>query len=100
MSKIFEGVILQTSRSLRVLLQKKSEEEKAEEAWAPSAICISSHSFERLAAFDMLRFISHKYGFGTYIHLLEDYYSKASIKEAKGVLSRLLTRTKVSKSNV
>ncbi|MEM6260944.1 MAG: amino acid permease [Bacteroidota bacterium] len=100
MTRIFQGVILQTSRSLRVLLQKKVDEEADEKAWTPSAICISRYSFERLAAFDMLRFISHKYGFGTYIHLLEGYYSKATVNESHHILKRLLTRTKVSKSNV
>ncbi len=104
MARIFQGVILQISRSLRVLLQKQVTEEELEESgeasWTPSAICISRHSFERLGAFDLLRFISHRYGFGTYIHLLTGYYSKTSVKDAKEVFKRLLARTRVSRSNV
>ncbi len=103
MARIFQGVILQTSRSLRVFLQKQhrdADHDDQEESWAPSAVCISRYSFERLAAFDLLRFLSHKYGFGTYIHLLEGHYSAATVAASKDVQQRLLERTKVSRSNV
>jgi amino acid transporter len=109
MARIFEGVILQISRSIRVMLQKQTKQEdeieetgesRVEHNWTPSAICISRYSFDRLGAFDLLRFISHRYGFGTYIHLLEGYYSKATVSQSKDILRRLLVRTKVSHSNV
>ncbi len=73
MVRIFQGVIFQISRRLRVMLQKSGgEEEQEDEYWVPSIVCISQHSFERQAPFDMVRFISHKYGFGPYIHLICD----------------------------
>jgi amino acid transporter len=104
MARIFQGVILQVSRWLRVLLQKQATQEELEQAnedsWTPSAICISRHSFERLGAFDLLRFFSHRYGFGTYIHLITGYYSKETVKDSKAVFKRLLSRTRVSRSNV
>ncbi len=31
----------------------------------------------------MLNWISYKYGFGTYLHLIEDYYSRKSVQEAE-----------------
>ena len=99
-ARVFQGVIFQTSRSLRVLLQKANNEGEVEEHWVPSIVCISLHSFDRLAAFDMVRFISQRYGFGTYIHLIKDFYDKKSIDQSRIVLKRLLERTKVSKSNV
>lgn len=100
MSRIFKGVIFQISRQLRVLLQKSALEHEEDDQWVPSVICISRHSFSRVAAFDMVRFISHKYGFGTYIHLIPDYFSKENVKRSRTILKRLLERTKVSKSNV
>lgn len=104
MAQIFRGVIFQISRTLRVTLQKAAEEEQMEgvenDHWAPSLICISKHSFNRLAAFDMVRFISQRFGFGSYIHMIEDYFSKDTVQQSKGVLHRLLKRIKISKSNV
>ncbi len=100
MVRIFQGVIFQISRSLRVLLQTATQEESAEEYWVPSMVCISRYSFLRTSGFDMVRFISYRYGFGTYIHLIEDYYSRETVIKSKQVLKRLLNRAKVSKSNV
>ncbi|RMG60670.1 MAG: amino acid permease, partial [Bacteroidetes bacterium] len=100
MVRIFKGVIFQVSRRLRVMLQKSASEDETEDYWVPSAVCISQHSFERLAAFDMLRFLSQRYGFGTYIHLITDYYSRTTVKDSRQVLTRLLQRTKISRSNV
>ncbi len=101
MARIFQGVIFQISRSLRVTLQKTVlEDDYEDEFWVPSVICVSQTSFDRLADFDMVRFISHKYGFGTFIHMIKEYYSKNTVHRSKEVQKRLLQRTKVSRSNV
>ncbi len=99
MAKIFQGVIFQLSRRLQVFLQK-SETGDDSDHWRPSVVCVTSHSFERFAAFDMLRWISHKYGFGTFIHLIEGYLSKKTHKEAKLALQRLIKMADSSSSNV
>ncbi|MEM8898461.1 MAG: amino acid permease [Bacteroidota bacterium] len=103
MVRIFQGVIFQISRTLRVTLQKSVagvEEEQDEEYWVPSMVCISRDSFQRMSPFDMVRFISYRYGFGTFIHLIDGYYSKETVLKSKEVLKRLLKRIKISKSNV
>ncbi len=73
---IFANSLFQINRNLQVYLQKRSRGRPAGE-WRPSAICISKTSFLRESAFRLLNWISYKYGFGTYIHLLEGYYSRA-----------------------
>ncbi len=95
---IFQGVIFQISRRLQVFLQK-AEKEKAV-SWRPSVVCISETSFDRFAAFDLLRWISQTYGFGTYIHKLDGYLSKTTNAEAKTAKARLITMAETSKSNV
>ena len=109
--RIFKGVILQTSRSLRVFLQKQAifSEIEAQETetptgpeanWTPSLVSLSRDSFKRFGGFDMLRFLSYKYGFGTYVHLLEGHYSKQAVQEARTQLRRLAARAKTANSNV
>ncbi|MEL6924705.1 MAG: amino acid permease, partial [Bacteroidota bacterium] len=49
---IFQGVIFQISRKLRIFLQKSNKEQTR--SWRPSVVCISENSFERLGAFDLL----------------------------------------------
>lgn len=95
---IFQGVIFQISRQLQVFLQKTEKEQAA--SWRPSAVCISEHSFDRLAAFDMLRWISQRYGFGTYIHKISGYLSKATHKQAKKAKERLIRMAEASDSNI
>ena len=95
---IFQGVIFQLSRQLQVFLQKTEKEQTA--SWRPSAVCISENSFERLASFDLLRWLSQKYGFGTYIHKINGYLSKTTHKEAKVSKDRLIKMAETSRSNI
>jgi amino acid transporter len=95
---IFQGVIFQLSRQLQVFLQKADKEQTA--SWRPSAICISEYSFDRLAAFDLLRWIAQRYGFGTYIHKISGYLSKTTHLEAQKAQDRLIRMAEASRSNV
>ena len=79
---IFTNALFQLNRSLQVYLQQTRKSRDNNE-WRPSAICISRDSFKRDKAFQLLNWISYKYGFGTYIHLIEDYYSKASTRNRR-----------------
>lgn len=94
---IFQGVIFQLSRQLQVFLQKAEKEQTR--SWRPSAVCISEASFERLAAFDLLRWLSQRYGFGTYIHKINGYLSKNTHQEAKAAQDRLIKLAEASDSN-
>ncbi|MEM9820185.1 MAG: amino acid permease [Bacteroidota bacterium] len=95
---IFQGAIFQLSRQLQVFLQKAEKEKTA--SWRPSVVCISENSFDRFAAFDLLRWISQKYGFGTYIHKITGYLSKATNRQAKIAKNRLIKMAEASNSKV
>jgi solute carrier family 12 sodium/potassium/chloride transporter 2 len=99
LANIFKGFIFQVSRKLHVFLQKAVEEEN-EENWRPSVICIKQNSFDHFGAFDLLRWISHKYGFGTFIHHIDGYLSKETYHKGKDDLKRLIKMTQISNSNV
>ena len=99
MATIFQGVIHQFSRTMQVFLQK-TEKEKTEEAWRPAVICLSKDSFERYGAMEMMKWISHRYGFGTYIHFEQAYFSKESKKTAELKLEKLIQTASSSKNNV
>jgi amino acid transporter len=95
---IFQGVIFQISRKLQVFLQKAEKEQTS--SWRPAVVCVSEDSFNRLSAFNLLRWISHKYGFGTYIHKITGYLSKSTNNEAKQCKERLIKMAEKSNSNV
>ncbi|MBN1158374.1 MAG: hypothetical protein JXA61_03250 [Bacteroidales bacterium] len=86
---IFANTIFQINRNLQVYLQKRSSHKTYTE-WRPSAICISKCSFERNNALRLLSWISYRYGFGTYLHRIEGYYSKSTYQRAREELQKLL----------
>lgn len=86
---IFTNAIFQLTRALQVFLQQSPRTREKQE-WRPSVLCISKDSFERDHAYQLLSWISHRYGFGTYLHLIEDYYSTASRQKADRELAQLI----------
>lgn len=95
---IFQGVIFQFSRQLQVFLQKADKEQP--NSWRPSAVAISDRTFERLGLFDLLRWLSQKYGFGTYIHQVDGYLSRQTNTEAQGIKERLIKLAEATRSNI
>ena len=98
LSVIFQGVIFQVSRSLQVFLQKANKEQS--KSWRPSVVCVSESSFERLAAFELLKWISHRYGFGTYIHKVDGYLSRSNNEVAQQAKNRLIKMAENADSNI
>jgi amino acid transporter len=90
---IFEGALFQLNRRLRVFMQKHKSSISSEE-WRPSAICISPHSFERDKVMELMKWISHQHGFGTYFHYIEGYYSKQTYIESQKIMRQLVDRQK------
>lgn len=99
LANIFKGVIFQATRQLQVFLQK-SQKDSGEESWRPSVVCLSPDSFKRMSAFFMMKWISHRYGFGTYIHFIKGYYSAETKKEADSALKKLIHVTDETRSNI
>jgi len=96
---IFSNAIYQLSRNLQIFVQKKRSKEVNRE-WRPSAICISKNPFNENKALLLLDWISHKFGFGTYLHHIVGYYSKSTVEESKKTLDELVKLQRLSKSNV
>jgi len=95
--KIFQGVVFQLSRQIQVFIQNA---ERSEENWRPSVICISADFFQRPVAFNFMRWVSHRYGFGTYIHYMNGYFSKETHRQSEDELARLIKISGENKSNV
>ncbi|MFC0877488.1 amino acid permease [Saccharicrinis sp. FJH2] len=99
LQKLFKGVVFQLSRSLQVFAQRANKEDR-EVSWRPFLICISEDTFKRRSAFDLVRWISYKYGFGTYIHYIKGLLNRKTSDESKVVLERLIKLASGSKNRV
>lgn len=89
LESLFANALFQVNRNLQVYLQTSGSKKKKKE-WRPSAICISKDSFERTRAIQLLNWISYRYGFGTYLHRIDGYFSKATRQKASEELTKLI----------
>ncbi|MDA3854150.1 MAG: hypothetical protein PF444_07925 [Bacteroidales bacterium] len=97
--KLFRGVIFQLSRQLQILAQRTNHEDK-EESWRPFAICISEDTFGAHSGFTLLSWISHRYGFGTYMHFIKGFLNKETTEESKIVLKNLVEMASKEKNKM
>jgi hypothetical protein len=75
------------------LFVQHSNKAKGVNKWRPAAVCVSAETFGREKAFDLLSWISYKYGYGTYIHLIKGMFNEKTHLEAKKMKASLLAKT-------
>ncbi len=97
--KLFRGVIYQVSRQLQVMTQKK-DYNSTENYWRPFAVTVTESSYKRKDGYDLMRWISQRYGFGTYIHYIKGFLTKDTHKSAQDSINKLITMNRGSHSNV
>lgn len=99
LESLFANTLFQINRNLQVYLQK-SESKRKQKEWRPGVICISKDSFRRERAFRLLNWLSYSYGFGTYLHRIDGYYSRATSKQAAEELEKLIELYETSHNHV
>lgn len=92
LESIFQGAVFQLSRRIQIYMQRVVKKPGVM-AWRPSAVCVSGDTFKRLKAFELVKWIAYRYGFGTYIHLMEGYYSAQSHQQSVQHLQKVLKKT-------
>jgi solute carrier family 12 sodium/potassium/chloride transporter 2 len=85
LAQIFQGVMTQATRHLQVRLQKMPPND-----WRPSVIMISSRTFDRSAPLQLLEWLCHRYGFGTYFHYISGRLSEQNFAASEEVRGRLI----------
>jgi amino acid transporter len=99
LAKLFKGVLFQLSRNLQIFAQRATKD-PTEDGWRPFAVCISKETFHRRSAFDLMRWISHKYGFGTYIHYIKGFYNDETSRQTDETMDRLIKLASVNKNKI
>ena len=97
--RLYKGVIFQINQKIQLFLQRQDDDIK-EKQWRPFTICISDNSFSKSDAFDLMRWLSLKYGFGTYIHFIKGKLTKKTYKQSKKDVKKLMKIGKGSSKNL
>ncbi len=99
LTAIFQGTMFQLTRRLQISLQK-NRAVKSEGGWRPSIVAVTRFGERRLGHFDLLRWISHRHGFGHFIQFVQGEYSFTEEIEARLHVGRLIARTEVSGAGI
>ena len=96
---IFRSTLFQINRNLQIYLQK-TQRLKEKISWHPSVVCVSDLESDRENAFNLLTWVSNKYGFGTYIKYIPGYLSTETYEQSKTALKDLIEKTYYQSSHV
>lgn len=85
LASIFHGVMTQATRYLQIRLQKIPPDD-----WRPSVIMITPRTFDRSSPVQLMDWLCHRYGFGTYLHHIQGKLEPGSFQESLRVQARLV----------
>lgn len=99
LAAMFHGVITQATRYMHIRLQRRREEVDYDE-WRPSVIMVNDRTFDRRSPLIMLRWLCHRFGFGTYLHFIKGRLDEDSFAESQRIKNQLLELARSQKSTV
>ena len=99
LASLFQNAITQATRYMQIRLQQRRADSGKDE-WRPSVIMVNDRTFDRSSPLIMLRWLCHRYGFGTYVHFIKGRLSETTFFESRTVKERLLTMAKKQHSAV
>jgi amino acid transporter len=85
LAAIFQGVMTQATRYLQIRLQKSPPVD-----WRPSVIMVTPRTFDRSSPMQLMEWLCHRYGFGTYLHYIRGLLVTESFDESREVQQRLV----------
>lgn len=97
LSMVFRGVMFQSTRKLQIAIQKRNAAPDMSN-WRPSIVALTEYSEDRVAVFNLLRWLSHHYGFGSYIHFIKGPLNLATNTESKKILNNLINQSAMSEA--
>ena len=89
LAAMFEGVMTQANRYMSVRLQERRRQTSTEE-WRPSVIMINNRTFDRRSPLLFLRWLCHRYGFGTYLHFIQGHLNSQTFAESEQIKAKLI----------
>ena len=99
LAAMFRGVMTQLTRFLHVRLQRhRASNARAE--WRPSIIMVDDRTFDRSAPLQLLTWLSHRHGFGTYLHYIPGVLDSKSYRASERVRRELVKIAAEQDSNV
>ena len=89
LAAMFEGVMTQANRYMSVRLQERRRQSNSAD-WRPSVIMINNRTFDRRSPLLFMRWLCHRYGFGTYLHFIQGELNTLTFNESEHIKDQLI----------
>jgi amino acid transporter len=99
LASMFEGVMTQATRYMQVRLQRRKQRLASSE-WRPSVIMVDDRTFDRRSPLLFMKWLCHRYGFGTYLHFIRGHLTEDSHLESMRIESKLARLARQQRSSV
>ncbi len=99
LAAIFQGVMTQATRYSQIKLQATTATARSDE-WRPSVIMVNGRTFTRSAPIQFFSWLSHRYGFGMYLHFIRGHLDTETYRESRKYLNRLIDMTQARRSAI
>ncbi len=97
LAAMFEGVMTQANRYMSVRIQERRRRTSTSE-WRPSVIMINNRTFDRRSPLQFMRWLCHRYGFGTYLHYIKGHLNSKTYAESERIKRRLIKEARLQHS--
>ena len=97
LAAMFEGVMTQANRYMSVRIQERRRRATTAE-WRPSVIMINDRTFDRRSPLLFLRWLCHRYGFGTYLHFIKGHLNTHTFAQSERIKAKLIKEARLQHS--
>jgi amino acid transporter len=95
LGSILYGVMTQATRYMHTKLQGVRSTD-----WRPSIVMVNYRTFERAAHVQLLSWLCHRHGFGTYLHLVPGRLEPDTYRESRKLRALLIETIQERESNI
>lgn len=99
LAAIFTGVLTQATRYSQIKLQTTHRKSESDE-WRPSVIMVNSRTFTRTSPLQVLSWICHRYGVGTYLHFIPGQLSPETYTESRKYQKKLIELVQARRNTI
>jgi len=89
LATIFKAAMIQATRHMQVRLQTGPKQASSDH-WRPSIIMVDERTFDRVAPFQLLEWLSQRHAVGTYLHFLKGMLDREHYLESRRARSDLI----------
>ncbi|MHC4661375.1 MAG: APC family permease [Planctomycetota bacterium] len=100
LAALWEALMGQAMRWMHMRLQQRRHRFIDTQEWRPRVMMVSDQTFDKMAHLQMMRWLCHRHGFGTYLHYIQGGLNNDSFIEGEKLRRKLIKLANEQHMNV